>query len=98
VIDELARETSRKTMNKIVRFDREQMERGFRDLLGGTKHYPVRDNALKQNSISAANHKRFAPCPVRNSNILFLCTLYVLQLKAVPSEAEVDINFEGSVI
>jgi hypothetical protein len=82
--------------SSIVRFDREQIEKRFRDLLRRTEHYPALEKALAQNSISEAKLKILHSMPGQELKYFILCALYAAPApEAIPSE---DLSFEDSVI
>ena len=62
--------------NSIIRFDREQIESRFRDLLRGTEHYSALEIALAQNSISEAKLKVLHSMPDEELKYFILCALY----------------------
>jgi hypothetical protein len=84
--------------SSIVRFDREQIERRFRDLLRDTEHYPALERALAQNSISEARLKVLHSMPDEELKYFILCALYAVPTaETILSEAEADIPFDEPV-
>lgn len=83
--------------NSTVRFDREQIEKRFRDLLRATEHYPALEKALAQNRISEARLKVLHSMPDEELEYFIRCALYdVPAATAVPFEDE--ISFDESAI
>jgi hypothetical protein len=80
--------------NSIIRFDREQIKKRFRDLLGATEHSPALEKALAQNSISETRLKVLHSMPDQELKYFIQCALYA----APAAEADTDFSFEESPI